>query len=494
MSGHSFGGAFFACLLIAAAGFLACQGADHLAPPDPAATQGPILLITVDALRADAVGALAETGTSGPVAAGLDLTPHLDALVAEADWAGTAIASSSASIPATAGLLTGLTPWLHQALHPEQPRLSSAVTTLAEALRERGYTTTAYVSGHWYPQGLGYEQGFDYYRGLNRGGKAAGHLASLEPGPSFFWIHVDAPSPPLRIRDRLRPQLGPLPDDLPKELSALQLELYRSPRVQLSEDWRQRILALYRGEVALLDLRVQRLLRGLRESGQWDRSLVAVVSAHGEEIGEHGQMGHANNLMPESLRVPMILKLPKGSPHTLRLQPGEPVAATRLWATLVEHAGGMPGPSVAPSLFHQAPPGVLSELYLSDGANRFSWLQGDLQLLRTVRFAREPDFYRARRALAGGRLQRPLAEPAAELLDRVYRTFLVTPPFSGGSESTVRQRLLRWGPEGVEAVPDEAARNALAAELERRWRSFQESEQPPEQVLRQRSLASPPAP
>lgn len=494
MSGHSFGGALFAGLLIAAAGFLACRGAEHLAPPDPATTQGPIVLITVDALRADAVGALVPAGPSGAVAAGRDLTPHLDALAAEADWSGAAIASSSASIPAAASLLTGLTPWLHQALHPDQPQLSTSVTTLAEALRERGYTTTAYVSGHWYPQGLGYEQGFDHYRGLNRGGKAAGHLASLEAGPSFFWIHIDAPSPPLRIRDRLRPQLGPLPDDLPKELTALQLELYRSPRVELSEEWRQRILALYRGEVALLDLRVQRLLRGLRESGQWDRSLVAVVSAHGEEIGEHGQIGHANNLMPESLRVPLILKLPKGSPHSVQLRPEEPVAARRLWATLVEHAGGEPGAAAAPSLFRSAPDGVLSELYLGDGANRFSWLEGDLQLLRTVRFAREPDFYRARRALAGARLQRPLDEPAGEVLGRVYRAFLVTPPFSGGPDSTVRQRLLRWGPEGVAPASDEDARKVLGAELERRWRSFQESEQLPEEVLRQRSPASPPAP
>jgi hypothetical protein len=492
MSGHSFGGAFFACLLIAAAAFVACQGAQRLVPPDPEESQGPIVLITVDALRADAVGALAQAGSSDPASEGLDLTPYLDRLIAEADWSGTAIASSSASIPATASLLTGLSPWLHQALHPEQPQLSPAVTTLAEVLREHGYTTTAYVSGHWYPQGLGYEQGFDHYRGLNRGGKAAGHLASVEAGPSFFWIHIDAPSPPLRIRDRLRPQLGPLPEELPRELSALQLEIYRSPRVELREDWRQQVLALYRGEVALLDLRIQRLLRGLRESGQWDRSLVAVVSAHGEEIGEHGQIGHANNLMPESLRVPLILKLPKGSSRALQLPAGEPVAATRLWATLVEHAGGEPGPAAAPSLFRQGPLGVLSELYLSEGANRFSWLQGDLQLLRTVRFAREPDYYRARRALAGGRLQRPLAEPPAQLLERIYRTFLATPPFSGGSGSMVRQRLLRWGREGVEPVSDEAARKELAEQLERRWRSFQEVEQTPEQAFRQLAPSPPP--
>lgn len=464
------------------AALLALVGCHELRSPAP--EPGPIVLITVDALRADIVGGLA-----GAAPGSEQLTPHLAALAREADWAGPAVAASSATVPAIASLLTGLAPWQHQALYPEQARLAAPLRTLAEALGEQGYDTTAYVSGYWYPRGFGYDQGFDLYRGLNRGGRAAGHLASLEPGRSFVWIHLDAPKPPYRIRERLRAQLGPLPGGLPAELDALQLELYRNPSNELPAARRERFFALYRAEAALLDARIGRLLRALRQSGRWDETLLVVVSAHGEEIGEHGQMGHANNLLPPTLRVPLLVKLPAGA-RGIELEPGEAVAARRIFATLVEHAGGAAGPAVARSLFRRSPVGVLSELYRSEGCNRFSLVDGEHQLLREVCFGVEDEYYRARWQLAGATLTRPLVEPPEVVFDRLQRSFDRTPPFTGGAAAEVRERVIEWGPEGAREVSDAALEASLSAALERRWRAFQPGEEtPPEALLR---LAGPP--
>ena len=122
----------------------------------PAPHDGPIVLITFDALRANVVG-----GMGGPPG----LMPHLDALTREADWAGRAIAPSSADVPAMAALLTGLRPWQNQVLQPEQARMAPELITLSEALAARGYATAGYTSGYWYSERFGYSQGFEVFQG-----------------------------------------------------------------------------------------------------------------------------------------------------------------------------------------------------------------------------------------------------------------------------------------------------------------------------------------
>ena len=72
-----------------------CTGEPKKAPPPP--HRGPIVLITLDALRADTLGAL-----GGPEA----LTPHLDAAAAEAHWSGRAVAASSWTVPSMASIFS----------------------------------------------------------------------------------------------------------------------------------------------------------------------------------------------------------------------------------------------------------------------------------------------------------------------------------------------------------------------------------------------------
>jgi hypothetical protein len=456
---------------------LACGGGPAT---DPRPHDGPIVLVTFSSLRADAVGGLG--GEPG-------LTPNLDALIRQADWSGPAVAASSWGAPAMASLLTGLRPWQHQLLHAGSPPLSADLLTLAEALKAVGYGTAAYPSGPWYTRERGFDQGFDVFEAGGKGKDGAGALKQLGDR-QFVWIHIPEPQAPYILRRRMLARLqGRTARELPARIRPLQLETFFDPGVPLPEARRRRLWDMYLLNVAWADEKLGRLLEALRASGRWDRTLLVVTADHGEEFREQGQMGRGGNLGRQLLEVPLVVKLPAGSGRELRAAPGERTGAARLWATLVEAAGGPVPPAVAPSLFHPVSPPAVSELYLTNGANRFSLVEGDDQLLWESRFAPpEPDYYRARlRLLAGGEAQPPLAplsEDAGAVLARLERAFEATPPLRGLGEPSLR--LERWGERGSAPVSDPGRTAEMARRLAEAWKSFACGDLPPGEEARRR--------
>lgn len=466
---------------------LACSG-DPSPDPAQAGHDGPIVLVTFSSLRADAVAGL---GGGAP-----GLTPNLDALMRQADWSGRAVAASSWGAPAMASLLTGLRPWQHQLLHAGSPSLSPDLLTLAEALKAAGYGTAAYPSGPWYTKDRGFDQGFDLFEeGKGRDGAEA--LKQLGDDPRqrrFLWIHIPEPQAPYILRRRLLSRLqgsGTRPRELPARIRPLQLEAFFDPAVPLSEARLRRLWDMYLLNVAWADEKLGRLLEALRASGQWDRTLLVVTADHGEEFREQGQMARGGNLGRQLLEVPLVVKLPDGSGLQLRAPEGERASVTRLWATLVEAAGGPVPPAVAPSLFRPVSPPALSELYLTNGANRFSLVEGDDQLLWESRFAPpEPDYYRARLRVLAGEVQPPRAEDAVEVLGRLERAFDVTPPLQGRGEPSLR--LERWGERGSVPVSDPRRTAELARRLAEAWKSFACGDLPPGHEARHRGQAGGP--
>ncbi|MCP4247435.1 MAG: hypothetical protein GY778_10345 [bacterium] len=181
-----------------------------------------------------------------------------------------------------------------------------------------------------------------------------------------------------------------------------------------------------------------------------------MTASQGLELGEHGQTLWAQNLGRASIEVPLIIKLPRSLRGSLAIPEGARISQPRIWATLVESAGERPEPVRAPSLFRSGEAPIVSELYLRNGVNEFSLLDGDLQLIWSTRFApAEPEFYLAQLALRGGRP--PLTEPARRILDRLEVAFLQTPPFSGPAGGAApRLRLERWTASGTVPVDDPA--------------------------------------
>ena len=445
----------------------------------PAAPHGgPVVLITLDALRADMVGGLG--GEPG-------LTPHLDALIRQSDWAGRAVAASSWEVPAMASLLTGLSPWQHHAVVDGNARLADDLITLPKAFKALGYRTTAFSSGRWYTAENGYGRGFDSFDIQGRTRDASEHLAALEEGRELVWVHLPEPAAPYVRREWLLPRLGGTPaNDLPPLVETLDLETWSNPAVPPAPALLRRLRAMYRLNVAWADDRVGRLLAALAQSGEWDRALVVVTSAFGEELGEHGLLGHGGDLERESLEVPLIVKLPTWCRRPLAQPRRDRVALTRLWATLVEAGGGQPPPAMAPSLFRRAPGAVLSELYFVNGSNLFSLVDGDEQLLWRSRFAPpEPRFRQARLEVLEGTADPKRPDSFGAIASRLYDAFAATPPLQGDGPPALA--LAHWdaGPgggsrrvAGPRADPREAA---MARRLAARWGEFLTRQLTPEE-------------
>jgi sulfatase-like protein len=446
---------------------------------------GPVVLITFDSLRADVVGGIG--GQRG-------LMPHLEALAQEADWAGRGIAASSWSVPTMASLFTGLSPWQHQAITAGQAELAAELTTLPEALAARGYTTAGFWTGHWYSDKLGYARGFTSYVNLGRGQRAAESLATLSGGRQFVWIHLPEPQAPYLRRDAFLPRLGAdVPQVLPRRITPEQLEPFLDPARPLPPGRSRRLWAMYRLNAAWADQRLGRLLNALRQSGQWDRTLLLVTSNQGEELGEDGQVLHGNDLARPVLEVPLVIKLPQGFARRIAEARETRVATARLWSTLVEAVGGAPPPAAAPSLFRRDRNPILSELYLGNGVNLFSLLDGSDQLLFASRFAPpEPGYFRA--LVDAGRPQAvwPPGESPDEVFDRLTAAFDNAPPLTGiGAPWSA---LAHWDAEESHPVDDPARQQAMVQRLRAAWRRFVPDELTPEEERSARAPVSQPLP
>ncbi len=317
--------ALAALLLLAA-----CSSQRHATPG------GPVVLITLDALRADAVGGLGGDPR---------LTPYLTRFLRQADWVGRGVASSSWGVPAMASLFTGLSPWQHHAILDGDAELADDLLTLPRAFKALGYRTAGFSGGRWYTAEYGYDRGFDTFDVAGRNREAAELLESLEGGKVLVWVHITQPDTPFVRRDWLLPSLAagvPAAElrALPRLIEPAEVEAHADPAVPLPAAELRRLKLMYQLNVAWADEKVGRLLDALQASGQWDRSLVVVAADYGEEMGEQGVVGHGDDLARASLEVPLAVKLPSWCRRPLAVARGERAALTRVWATLVEAAGG----------------------------------------------------------------------------------------------------------------------------------------------------------
>jgi arylsulfatase A-like enzyme len=284
-----------------------------------------VVLISIDALGAKHTGAYGYTR---------ETTPNLDRFAAEGAMFVYAYAQQMHTLASHLTMMTGLYPQAHGA---SESRVASArATTLAEILKEHGFTTAAFTGkvGFAGPRfGLG--RGIDLYR------TGSGN-AEEENGPRFRWLEEQARAHAADPEHRFFlfahfydvhsdfktdvPYFAPPPYDLmflPGGLnwkhrgdSALLQELYKSGKVT-PED-RRILTALYDGGVRYCDEKgVGPLLEKLRELKFDDDTLVIITSDHGEEIFEHGESIHQQPY-EETSRVPLVFKGP-GIPRGLRL-------------------------------------------------------------------------------------------------------------------------------------------------------------------------------
>ena len=312
-----------------------------------------MLLVTVDTLRADAVGCYG---------AGDDArTPRMDRLAAEGIRFDQADASCPLTLPSHTTMLTGLSPAGHgfrdnDPPHPLPPPEHRSFRTLAEDLSGAGYRTAAFVSASVLAARTGLDAGFALYDGPEAA--EAGSLkfaerraaetveaatAWLRAGddPFFLWVHIFDPHHPYEAPPAFARGGGP---DSPEA---------------------------YADEVAYADRCVGMLLDAIEDRGVADQTLVIVTSDHGEGLGEHEEATHGYLLYETTLRVPLILRWPG------RVTPGTvaavPVALADIHPTALG-AAGLPAPDGPPSLLAPDPDRVLvaETLY---GWRHMGWAQ-----------------------------------------------------------------------------------------------------------------------
>lgn len=324
---------------------LACERAAA-----PSAAPAPdVVLILVDALRADRLGA---AGYPEPI------SPNIDSLASEGVLFTDAYSQATWTKPAMATLLTSLYPTEHGLvrLGAADPtgafvtdRLPRATTTLAERFREAGYQTLAVVNQVHLQKKLGFAQGFDRFEW--RRGKTAPELneifremlAHRDRRPIFAWIHyLDVHWPYTnRLPDREAPDLGPtaIEHEPPQGLQWVA----DWQREHLDEATRAALERRYDHEVAFVDAAIGDLVESLRAGGRWRDTIVLVTADHGESFGAHGGLMHGHLPYEEELRVPLVFRLPDrpGRPAGRR---STPVGLIDVAPTLLDLAGVTAGP------------------------------------------------------------------------------------------------------------------------------------------------------
>jgi len=243
-----------------------------------------VLLISVDTLRADHVGAY---GYPKPT------TPHIDALAREGVLFKDVHTPVPMTLPAHASMLTGTLPPTHGLRDNLLNRLPDGSVTLAETMAARGFTTGAVVSTFVLDRRFGIAQGFQTYddrfqavhkvgdlserKGDETARVARAWLDEHKDRPFFFFVHFYDPHEPYEPPE---PFASRFKDDP------------------------------YDGEVAFADECVGQLLEGLRQLGLYESTLIVLAGDHGEMLGEHGELNHGFFLYEGALRVPLIVRVP----------------------------------------------------------------------------------------------------------------------------------------------------------------------------------------
>jgi len=290
-----------------------------------------VLLVTIDTLRADHVGAYGSAGT---------LTPTIDQFAKEGLHFERAYAHVPLTLPSHTSLLTARYP-TRNGVHDDGTFLGGTSPTLAGRLKREGYRTAAFVGSSVLDARFGLGRGFDLYDDRMPARGSEPQLAQrnaeqvLEPAykwivglgsgrPWFAWVHLYDPHEPYAPPEPFRTRYASEP---------------------------------YDGEIAYTDAALGTFVTQLRRANALTNTLVVIASDHGESLGEHGERAHGLFAYDATLRVPLVIWAPP------RLRPGvfgETMRLVDVGPTMLDLLGvpplaGVDGRSVRPFVSGEQP-------------------------------------------------------------------------------------------------------------------------------------------
>lgn len=252
-------------------------------PRDPGLS---VLLISIDTLRADALGVYGNRKVQ---------TPWIDRLAREGVRFERAHAHNVVTLPSHANILSGQYPLTHTVRDNTGFRFPADQETIATLLKARGYDTAAFVSAFVLDSRFGLDRGFDLYddhtaaierqspfmvpdrKGTETVARAVRWIEEHQDRPFFAFVHLYDPHFPY----------------------------------QAAEPFGSRHRAdPYYGEVEAVDAALEPLLKPILDGPRGKKTLVILTSDHGESLGEHGESTHGIFAYEPTLHVPLIFHLP----------------------------------------------------------------------------------------------------------------------------------------------------------------------------------------
>ena len=268
------------------AAFASC-GRERADAPKRTFPSAPVVIISIDTLRADRLPGWGYNGVE---------TPAIEALRADGVTFRNAYSHVPLTLPSHVAILTGRLPYESGVRDNVGYRFDAAKNdTIAAALRRAGYASGAAVSAYVLRGSTGLGALFDSYDDAVSGAMNVGVGSVARRGdatvaaaerwlsgrsgsqPFFFFLHLFEPHTPYDPPQEFRAKSG-------------------NP---------------YDGEIAAADAYVGRFLDALKRAGVYDRAIIILLSDHGEGLGDHGESEHGVFLYREAIHVPLIVKLPQ---------------------------------------------------------------------------------------------------------------------------------------------------------------------------------------
>jgi arylsulfatase A-like enzyme/cytochrome c-type biogenesis protein CcmH/NrfG len=409
-----------------------------------------LLVITVDTLRADHVGAYGWSRAR---------TPALDGLAKGGALFDRAYAVAPMTLPSHATLMTGRYPPGHGS-RDNGLRVSPTVPTLASELHARGFRTAAFVAAFPLDHQFGLNRGFDVYSdrlGRDAAGKPANErpasqvvdeaiawLRTKDQGPRtkdqfFLWIHLFEPHAP--YGDPSSPSAAARP-----------------------------VLERYDEEIATADREIGRLLGAVGPA--IPDTLIIAAGDHGEAFGEHGEYAHSIFVYDTTLRVPLLMGGP-GIRAGVRI--AEPVTLADVAPTVMRLLGApmtdVDGVDLSPALDGMPLTSLEGrELYAESFAPAIEFGWAPLRAIRSGPWklvaAPKPELFDIDKD-PGEQMNLFSSQPdiARALAGRVNRYSGPELPTTASAEAEAQQRLRALGYSSGSAIrnPQSAIRNPQSA-------------------------------
>lgn len=309
-----------------------------------------VLLIVIDTLRQDHLSCYGYEAIT---------TPSIDALARESVIYTRAYSQAPWTTPSIGSLLSSRYPTA-LGIKGDRSILDQDLFLLPEALQQAGFETAAVVSHSFCSARWGFAQGFNAFDETN----VLGHGAVTSDGvterglafldsvdqdskPWFLWLHYFDPH--CAFIEHEIPSARPEVYDGLVRSGQLYRELWQARRDLDEEDFTE-LRRLYDSEIRHTDAAIGRVLAHLKQTGQFENTIVVLTADHGEEFGDHGSIGHAKTLHEELIHVPLIVHFPGVPAKTVR----QPVALLDVYPTLLDTLGleptpGMEGRDIRPS-------------------------------------------------------------------------------------------------------------------------------------------------